>query len=278
MLLALQILEVLLPLFYAVVFVVYLRQFLSPSSDEGAFFRGPTLLYAGLTTHLGYLILHGIEFHHFPVTSRADFLSLVAFCVGLVYAFAERKHKNANTGVFFIALVVATQAWSSILMEHSYTHPILYENPIYAIHVIFTVFGFTALALSALYALMYILLSRQLKSRNLGLIFRRLPPLNVLENMSRLATLCGIAFLGAGLATGHFLAVYVLDDYFNLFDPKIVITYIAWLAYVLGYLIVKLRGLSGLRIGYISLGGYLLLIASMVVVNSFLTTFHSFAF
>lgn len=270
-----QTFEIGLPLLYAAVFIVYLRHFLDESHRQNDPFTGSWLLYGVLSLHLGYLVMHGVNISHIPVASSAEFLSLVAFCIALVYAVAERSHKEANTGVFFIALALATQTWSSILIKPTEAPELLTEYPIYGVHVLFTVFGFTALAVSALYALMYILLSRQLKSRDLGVIFRRLPPLSSLERMSRLATLCGIIFLGIGLATGHFVGTYALDD-FNFLDPKIIITYVAWFAYVIGYVVVKIRGLSGLRMGYLSLGAYLLLIASMVVVNTFLNTFHSF--
>lgn len=276
MLTLLQVLEIALPLAYAVVFAVYLRHFLSPSEGDDAPFVGSRLLYAALTGHAGYLVALSIHADHLPVASSAEFLSLVAFCVGVVYAFAERKHGDPNTGVFFIALAVAAQTWSSVIMEPAPPHPLLDEYAVYGLHVVFTVFGFTALAVSALYALMYLLLARQLKSHNLGLIFRRLPPLNTLENMSRLSTLCGIVLLGIGLATGHFVALYVLDD-FDFLDPKIVITYIAWTAYVAGYILVKIRGLSGIRMAYLSVLGYLALIGAMIAVNTFAPTFHSFS-
>lgn len=270
-----QTLEIVLPVTYAAAFAVYVRHFLDESSQKSRPFWGTRLLYAVLGLHLGYLVVRGVHIDHIPVASSAEFLSLVAFCIGLVYAVVERKHDEANTGAFFIALCLAAQTWASILIAPTEPPALLTDYPIYGVHVLFTVFGFTALAVSALYALMYILLSRQLKSRNLGVIFRRLPPLNALEKMSRLATLCGIVLLGIGLGTGHFLATYVLDE-FNFLDPKIVITYVAWFAYALGYLIVKIRGLSGLRMAYLAMGAYLALIASMVVVNSFLSTFHSF--
>ncbi len=275
MLSLIQIVELALPVGYAAIFAVYLRHFLHDSTGSESLFYGSHLLYGVLGIHLSYLVMRGVHIDHIPVSSRAEFLSLVAFCIGLVYALAERKHSEANTGVFFVALMVATQAWSTVLMEPTSPPALLTEHPIYGVHVLFTVFGFTALAVSALYALMYILLSRQLKSRNLGVIFRRLPPLNALEKMSRLATLFGIVLLGAGLATGHFVGLYILDD-FNFADPKIIITYIAWVCYALGYAVIKWRGLSGLRIGYLALGGYLTLIAAMVVVNTFASTFHSF--
>ncbi len=275
MLTLIQTLEIALPLMYAAVFGVYLRQFLKDSGRDTTGFGGSNFLYATLVTHIGYLVIRGIHIEHIPVTSRAEFLSLVALCIGLVYAVAERKHGDPNTGIFFIAMMVATQAWSSWLMEPAPPPAILEDHSVYGVHVLLTVFGFTALAVSALYALMYILLTRQLTSRNLGVIFRRLPSLNILEKMSRLSTLCGVVFLGTGLATGHFLAMYVLED-FDFLDPKIVIAYIAWAAYAAGYFVVKLRGLSGIRMAYLSLIGYLALIASMVLVNTFLSTFHSF--
>ena len=275
MLTLIKTIEIALPLMYAAVFAVYLRQFLDESARELPTFLGSKLLYGVLGVHLGYLVMHGVHIEHIPVSSRAEFLSLAAFCIALVYAFVERSHREADTGVFFIALAVATQTWATILIKPTEAPQLLSEHPTYGVHVLFTVFGFTALAVSALYALMYILLSRQLKSHNLGVIFRRLPPLNSLEKMSRLAMLCGIIFLGVGLATGHFVATNALDD-FDFFDPKIVITYVAWVAYALGYVVVKIRGLSGLRMGYLALGAYLLLIASMVVVNTFASTFHSF--
>ena len=270
--------EIGLPLLYGAVFLVYLRYFLDDSTSTQGVFPGAYLLYGALTIHLGSFLLRSLHFDHLPVSSRPEFLSLVALCIGLVYALVERKHGDANTGVFFVALMVATQTWATILtlsVESAAPPELLTEYPIYGVHVLFTVFGFTALAVSALYALMYILLSRQLKARNLGVIFRCMPPLNSLEKMSRLATLCGIVLLGIGLATGHFVGMYMLDD-FDFFDPKIVITYVAWAAYAGGYLFIKLRGLSGLRIGYLALGGYLTLIVAMVVVNTFASTFHSF--
>jgi HemX protein len=271
-----QLLEVGLPLAYAAIFVLYMRLFLKPEdhTKEGPFL-GSQLLYGTLAVHLSYLGLLSYHVDHLPVASRAEFLSVLALCIGLVYAFVERKHRDANTGVFFLPLIIAAQGWSSLLMDHSAPHSILAANPAYGIHVIFMVFGFTALAVSALYALMYILLSRQLKSHQLGLIFRQLPALNILEKMSRLATLCGIILLGIGLGIGHYLAMYVLE-YFDFFDPKIVITYVAWAIYAVGYLVVKIRGISGLRMGYLSLAGYLTLITAMVVVNTFLSSFHSF--
>ncbi len=269
-------LEIALPIAYAVVFALYVRHFLDGATKAQTPITASHALYATLTVHLVYLVGRGFYIEHIPVSSRAEFLSLVAICIGVVYAVTERRHGDPNTGPFFVALAVGAQTWSSFMMAPSTPPDLLLEHPTYGVHVLFTVFGFTALAVSAIYALMYILLSRQLKSRNLGIIFQRLPSLSILEKMSKLSTIFGVIFLGIGLLTGHLLAVYVPGIDLNILDPKIAVTYLAWFAYVAGLLITWIRGLSGRRMAYLCLGGYLALIASMVVINSFLSSFHSF--
>ncbi len=269
-----HILEIALPLLYIVVFGLYLRQFLR-TNDTAPGFSGSNLLYGTLASHVVYLMMRGIAFHHFPVSSRAEFLSLLALCVGLVYAFAETRQKEADTGIFFIGITVAFQVFSSILIDDITPHKLLHENPVYGIHVIFTVFGFAALAVSALYALMYVMLSRQLKSRNLGVIFKRMPPLSSLENMSRLATVSGVALLFVGIVLGHAVSLIQLNT-FNFSDPKVLITDLAWLVYASALIIAKTRSISGLRMAYLSLFGYLFFIASIVIANTFSSSFHSF--
>lgn len=274
MLQVVHILEIVLPLLYIAVFGIYLRHFFRTQNSSTRFF-GTNLLYGTLATHFTYLMLRGIAFHHFPVSSRAEFLSLLALCVGLVYAFTETRQKEADTGVFFIAIAAAAQSYSTLIIDDTIAHKLLHENPVYGIHVIFTVFGFAALAVSALYALMYILLSRQLKSRNLGVIFKRMPPLSSLENMSRLATISGVILLGLGILLGHIVSLTQLNT-FNLSDPKVLITDLAWLAYAAALVIAKLRNICGLRMAYLSLFGYLFFIAAIIIANTFSSTFHSF--
>ncbi|TXD39319.1 hypothetical protein FRC98_02670 [Lujinxingia vulgaris] len=270
-----QLIEIALPLAYMAIFALYVRRFVARKDRGDQRFWGSPLLYGTLGTHVAYLALRGVELNHFPVSSKGEFLSLLALAIGLIYALTERRHGEPNTGAFFVGLSAIAQTWSSLIIDPNTAHPLLHEHPVYGVHVIFILSGFVSLAISAIYALMYVLLARQLKSRELGALFRRLPPLNTLENMSRLATLAGIVLLGLGLFSGHFVAIYVLDD-FSLLDPKIVITYVAWAAYAVAFIWAKLRKLSGLRMGYLSLGGYLALIASMVLVNTFFSSFHTF--
>jgi ABC-type uncharacterized transport system permease subunit len=269
----LDILEFLLPALYAVTFALYFRHFLNPDAEE-AFF-GSKLLKGTLGVHVGYLILRGVLLEHFPVASRAEFLSILAISIAAIYVLVETRERDPNTGIFFLGLIFLFQLASSVLVGDMADHVVEARHPVFWVHVIFTVFGFAALSLSALYALMYVLLSRQLKSRELGVIFRRLPALSTLENMSKLATIAGVILLGIGLALGHWVA---LDQgaTLSMLDPIIIAADLIWLAYFLGLLLVSVRGLSGLRVGYLSLVGYIVLIGTVFVIMTVSGAFHSF--
>jgi ABC-type uncharacterized transport system permease subunit len=276
----LDILEIVLPALYALTFAVYFRHFLNaddeaPSSEDAAPFRGSLLLKGTFALHVGYLVYRGIELTHFPFATGAEFLSVLAVSITAIYVLVETRHKNPNTGVFFLGLIFIFQLTSSILIGDVAQTPMQTRHPVFGVHVIVTALGFAALSLSAIYALMYVMLSRQLKSRHIGLIFRRLPPLATLENMSKLATLAGVVLLGIGLALGHWVALEQGVSWATL-DPTIIAADLIWLAYFIGLIIVSVRGLSGLRMGYLSLFGYAALIGAVFIILSISGALHSF--
>ncbi|QDG54256.1 hypothetical protein FIV42_26980 [Persicimonas caeni] len=269
----LDILEFLLPALYAVTFALYFRHFLNPDTEKN--FLGSHLLKGTLFVHVGYLVLRGVMLEHFPFATRAEFLSLLAVSITAIYTLVESRHKDPNTGIFFLGLIFLFQLASSVLVGDMANYPDQTRHPVFGVHVLFTVFGFAALSLSALYALMYVLLSRQLKSRELGVIFRRLPPLVTLEDMSKLASIAGVVLLGVGLALGHWVALDQGVPMYRL-DPIIIAADLIWLAYFLGLIVASVRGLSGLRMGYLSLFGYVVLIGTVFVIMTVSGAFHSF--
>ncbi|MFB6264531.1 MAG: cytochrome c biogenesis protein CcsA [Bradymonadaceae bacterium] len=266
---------ILLPIVWIGVFAFYARHFFREGRTPGQFV-GSRLLHAGLALQAVYLAAVGLHTGHFPFTSRSEFLALLALSIAAIYAFDERRHGDADTGVFFVAIAALFQLASAILWTDPGVGPQSARDPIFGLHVLFTVFGFAGLTISALYALMYVLLSVQLKSGDLGVVFRRLPPLATLEEMSKLAAIAGVALLGVGLGLGHYVAVANFGTVDPLGHPAIIVADLAWLSYVGGLITAESRGLSGRRMGYLSLGGYLVFMISMVVVLSQSGTLHTF--
>lgn len=267
---------------YLALWIAHSRAFMQPigADDPGGLLpklvsKAP--LYATLTLHFIYMVLRGVSQQAWPLGSKAEFFSLLAISVFSVWLFTQREEEESQTGIFFLGITTTFQAIAAALMipAHEATHPILLESPIYGVHVVFLVFGFAALAVGALEAVMYIMLSRQLKARAMGLVFQKLPPLMRLEEMSRRATTAGIFLLGTGLVVGHFAALYVLES-INPWDAKVVLTDMAWGVYLIGFLFVKLKGLGGLRMAYLSVAAFTMLMLTVALSNLLLSSFHSF--
>ena len=277
----LTLLNWLLPVTYLMLWAVHTRVFLRHTSEEPvpwlSRLTGKAPLIATLVLHIAFTILRGLAQQAWPLANKAEFFSLLAISVLSVWLFTERDDEESQTGIFFLGIISSFQIIAAALMipVSESTHQLLHENPIYGIHALFMVLGFAALAVGAIDAIMYILLSRALKTRELGLVFEKLQPLMRIEEMSRRATVIGIFLLGGGLIMGHIVAVYVLGS-FNFLDPKIFLTNLAWVAYLLGFIIIRLKGLGGLRIGYLSLGAFILLMLTVALSNLLLPSFHSF--
>lgn len=253
----LQIFDVVLPLAYAGVFAAYLLQFFRDDQDTTA---ARYALMGLLGAHVLYFVLRGAHHHYLPLASKEEFLSMLALSVTGVYTLIERTQHQTRTGAFFLAPALFAQSVASVFMGYSTKHPILLENPVYGVHVVLLVFGLTALAVGALYALMYVLMSRQLKARDLGMFFKRLPPLATLEKMSKVGTIAGIALLGFGLLMGFLVGFSVEVD---LFNPKIIITNVIWLGYVAGFIVSRVRGLSGMQVAWATMLWFAVLLISV---------------
>ncbi len=275
-------LDWIIPGAYLALWIAHARAFMKPLETEpassmlGRIVSKPPL-YAMLGVHLLYMVLRGVAQQAWPLASKAEFFSLLAISIFSVWLFTQRDEEESQTGIFFLGITSTFQVLAAALMipVSEATHTLLLESPIYGIHVVFMVLGFAALAVGALEAVMYIMLSRQLKARAMGLVFQKLPPLMRLEEMSRRATIAGIFLLGTGLLVGHVAALYVFEGV-NPWDPKIVLTDLAWGAYFIGWLGVRLKGLSGLRMAYMSAIAFAVLMLTVALSNLLLSSFHSF--
>jgi len=195
-----------------------------------------------------------------PFAGKAEFLSLTALALTIVYAAIERRLSQFKTGVFFLGIALILAAIGTALPQ-SETHSVLLENPTYGVHVIFMVLGFVSLALGAIYALMFVLLERQLKKRELGMFFKRLPALFDLARMSKTGTLSGVALLAFGMSLGYMLAFTV--DGFDLYDTKLMISNGIIAGYIIGISSAKIKAFSGVNIAYATILWFSVLVISV---------------
>lgn len=268
-----HVIDVFLPLVYAISLGTYLSFFLVKNPTLGRF--ASHFLFLGILVHIIFLGSKWAYFGYFPIASSFASLSMLALAIGIVYYIVEKIVKEGRTGIFFLSIIFVFQLISSMFIKYNQIPNQLLSDPKFGVHTTFTLLGISALAISALYGLMYIMLVKEIKSRHFGVIYDGLPSLEILEKMGRYSTVVGIVVLGIGILLGHLWAYKVLG-YFFKFDPKIVITDIAWLAYVGGWIIVWKKRWYGLRGSMITFWGFLVFFTSMVFVNFIYKGFHKF--
>ncbi|NQT62470.1 MAG: cytochrome c biogenesis protein CcsA [Candidatus Marinimicrobia bacterium] len=267
-------LNVLLPILYALTSGIYLLSFYSKNKTFELWALGSLLTSVSL--HLAYLLSKAVTFHYFPVTNVFESFSLIAFNLAAIYLLVEMIKEEGKTGPFFISLAFLFQMISSMFMQNNGSHSALLENPMFGFHVFATLLGLSAMAVAAIYAFMYWMLAKEIKAHRFGSIYQGLPSLETLEGMGRAASIAGVVSLGLGIFLGHLWAYKILGYFFS-YDLKIIITDVAWLAYLIGWLVVRLRNLGGLRTSQWAFWGFIALFAALMIVNIFATTFHRFS-
>ena len=149
---------------------------------------------------LGLLAARAVHLGHPPLTGVAEILSAVAWAMAAVYAVAEWIGRDRRSGLFVILLVFLLQYTSSLLVPWWSARPAEGFWP--RLHLVPALVAYTALALAAVYGLMYLVARRDLKDRRFGVFFERLPPLDLLGRMTWHALVIGFIFMTATILTG----------------------------------------------------------------------------
>ncbi len=268
-----QALSVILPTIYLLVVFYYGHILFGRSKQIEK--QSTWVLIALLIIHATEIALRGLAIGTIPLATKFDALSFLSLIIVTVYLIIELSVKNKGTGFFTLTLAFIIQSISSVLYTWDLTYNPLLKNPVYAVHVVFTIMGYTAICISALYALMYIMLNHNIRNHKLGVIYDKLPSIELLENMSIRSIQIGIITLGIGLFLGHLRAGDVLGSYWPL-DAKVLFSDLIWFAYALGYVIAQMRKWRGKWMAYLCLTGFAVLVLANVTILFIENTFHQF--
>ena len=272
MLTAIRLLNTLLPLAYAIAVAAYGVDFVRDDPVAGRAAR--RMLEAALILHVALLGTLSIQLGHVPLASPAQMASSVALSIAFVYLLIERRTRVPRTGVFILSLALCVQIGASAFLEPTGTLPELLRSPLFAVHTVSAVVGYAAFGVSASYGVLYLLLHRALKRARFGLVFERLPPLEVLVRMSAGAAKVGVAMLTLTIVCGSVQALAKVPGFVR--DPKFLLTIVVWALY-LGTLVLRRRlGWRDRRTVAVLLVAFALLLAAALTSTLVVPSFHVF--
>ncbi len=264
-----------LPLLYGLATANYLIYFVR--RDEFAERTCTPVLWVTTVLHLSFVVLRVLHFERHPLGSLPEVLSVVAFSVASIYLYVEQIEKSKSTGAFILPMVVMLQLAASALMSHNTPQgpgSELLRNPLFGLHTSVAVLGYSAFAVGAVYGVMFLLLYRALKNRRFGIIFERLPSLDVLSKMAFWPTFLGWVFLSATIGLGVAMSFDLFPEFYR--DPKFITTVAVWAVYGGSIVTYFAFGWRGARSVYISLTGFGFAVLATVGSVFLWPSFHKF--
>ncbi|MEO8431624.1 MAG: cytochrome c biogenesis protein CcsA [Acidobacteriota bacterium] len=253
---------------YAGAEALAIRALLRPGERSAA----SVLVGAGLIVHFAYLEISARALHSVPYRTLGGSMSLFGWMLGISYVALLYRHRERAIGPFLIPFVLLFSAAGLLLPAGGAPPAAETRGPLFALHVTFGILGYAAFTLSFVLSILYLVQDRQIRRGRTGLLFSRLPSLEVIGRMNRTTVSIGLLILGASVLFG---LMWASRFWATLSDPKIVWA-VATLA-LYGFLLwMERRGWKGPRVAILSIVGYGLVLFSYTIVNIYFSRAHAF--
>jgi ABC-type uncharacterized transport system permease subunit len=235
---------------------------------------GTLLLGLGLIAHYFALLERSRGLHTVPYHDLYGSMSLFGWLLAVTYLGLELYHRERSVGAFVLPFILvfylAAQFAPPDRLAPPPTHGVAF-----ALHVTLSVLAYTAFALSFVLSLIFLGEERLLRSRKLGNVVWRLPPLELLERMSHSSVLVGLVSIAVGTALG-FVEVDRLSSQHSFFDLKYVITLLVLGLYLLYFLLARTAAWRGGRASKLCVFNFVIVVFSFTVVNLYVSHSHRY--
>ncbi len=229
-------------------------------------------LGTGLVVHFTALEVRGHTLHSVPYRDLPDSMSLFAWMLAASYAFLVLRHRESSTGAFLLPVVILFDAVALLARGRQAPPTPELRGSLFALHVTMAILGYAALTLAFVLAILYLIQMRQLRLHRMGVLFARLPALDVLDRLQRTSITAGVCALAVSATIGIVRArIY----WGTIWDAKVLATFVTIVIY-LGALVSTRLGWKGRRSALLSIVGFVMLLFSYTVVNLFFTQEHVF--
>jgi cytochrome c-type biogenesis protein CcsB len=260
-------------LFYLVGALLYLY-FIFTLNERGARL-GRMFLLIGVALHGTGFAARYIAAGYTPITSLFESLSFSAFAIVCVFLAFELRYNLRVLGAFVAPLAFFFSLFAAFLPGEVRTLAPALNSYWLPVHVMLLFFGNAVFAVAFGAGIMYLLMERELKRKKLGPIFKRLPSLDVLDDINYRCLTIGFPLLTLGIITGSIWAEYAWGSYWS-WDPKEVWSLITWLLYAAllhGRMTV---GWRGRKAAILAIVGFCSVLFTFLGVNLLLPGLHTY--
>ena len=187
---------------YLMTAFLYWRQFVRDSKDSNRISGyGLTL---SVIIHTVFILSIIFDVARIPIATVSESIQTFVWITAIMYLLLEKHLQEHSQGALILTLLVILLFISNITFNLSRSiNPILYDVKFEA-HVFFMLLANSGFMLAFIASVLHLLLSNEIKKKELGIFFMRLPSLVYFEKISNYAINIGLIFLSVGfkLLTG----------------------------------------------------------------------------
>ena len=258
---------------YAVATLLYLAYLLKPQQLLGR--AGRWAITTGFLAHCAYTLSRYLEAGHPPVTNLHEALSFFSLAIVGVFLVFERRYRVFILGSFVTPLALtALIASASLSATIAPLKPAL-QSKWLLVHTLLAFFGYAAFAVSFGASVMYLIQSHFVKKRKLGSLFQKLPPLDMLDDISYRCLTFGFPLLTFAIIAGAIWADSAWGTYWS-WDPKETWSLITWFVYAALLHGRLTTGWRGRKAAMLSIFGFCIMLFTFLGVNLLMPGLHSY--
>ena len=242
-----------------------------------------TLLMLAAVVHTFVVATQTVEAGHVPIANPSRFVFTFVWLLSLSYLYLEITTSERAMGVFVLPVIFALQLIPTVDPGVDQFEPLL-NSGWFSVHVSSLLFAYASFALAGVLGLTYVLQFKEIKKKQLGYFYTRLPSLQVLDAMNSRAVAIGWICLTIGVVVGviwtnQARAAFPGDPNLaaiSLADPKVFVSVVAWAVYAFAVLSRRTLGWTGRRAAWLSASGFAIVVLNFIAVRYLLSTSHNF--
>ena len=197
--------------------------------ESGAAFA---LAAAGVAAHLTALVDFSLRYGELPLAGLAPSLSTLALIMGLGLMGTLVLGEASRVGVVLVPLMIVLEGTAMVLgVTPNPGPPLDFQGAWFALHVTLAMVGYGGMAVAFAAGVLYLIQFHALKDKQLGRLFRFIPPLGTLDRLVRAGLVVGFVTLSLGLALGWAWTIRFRGS-FEVGDPKVAWGLFSWVALV----------------------------------------------
>jgi len=231
------------------------------------------LISTAIGFHFVSMVIYTIATRHVPIQNLSQSLSVAAFSLGCMFLFFQYKFDLKILGVFASILLSGIMLAVLLIPDAPVEKNAVLKGFWFYSHIIMVFTGEAALALACGAGILYLLQEKGIKTKSPGFFFKRLPSLDLLDNVGYTCLTTGFALLTIGLATGFIYAKTIWGRFWS-WDPKEVFSVGTWVVYAALLHLRLYSGWRGRKSAIMTIVGFLIIIFTFIGVNILLGGHH----